>query len=203
MALEGGVNSSGIEKLAQYEAHERLHQACESKKLKKTILAYFLFTTKDDQHNKILKWLGSDLALSTMPMPLENELTDIWLRLAKIPSIYEMLGDKGFYKTDRLNPNVNHVCTPWKLSDSKVTKYRRSADMIAKDRETSDTRVVVEDDYERYRNEKILKGTVPFWVIVMLPYAHEWGHAMMNLAEPMRRPGKNSAVANIKDYWLI
>lgn len=51
------------------------------------------------------------------------------------------------------------------------------------------------------RNEKISEGTVPYWVIVMLPYAHEWGHAMMNLAEPMRRQGKNSAVANINGYW--
>jgi len=73
--------------------------------------------------------------------------------------------------------------------------------MVGEDQETSDTRVVVEDDYERYRNEKILKGTVPYWALAMLPYAHEWGHAMMNLSEPMRRPGKNSAVAHISNYW--
>lgn len=100
-----------------------------------------------------------------------------------------------------MNPFVNHIRTPWKLSDKKVQQYRRSAGMIIEDRETSDTRVVVEDDYERYRNERILKGTVPYWVLAMVPYAHEWGHAMMNLAEPMRRPGKNSAVANIRGYW--
>ena len=35
--LEGGVNCSGIEKLAQYEVHERLHRAYEDRKLKKTV----------------------------------------------------------------------------------------------------------------------------------------------------------------------
>ena len=35
----------------------------------------------------------------------------------------------------------------------------------------------------------------------MLPYAHEWGHANMNILEPMRRPGKNSVVAKRRDYW--
>ena len=53
-------------------------------------------------------------------MPSENDLPDIWLRLAKIPSLYGILGDKGFYKADRLNPNINVVRTPWKLSDDKV-----------------------------------------------------------------------------------
>ena len=200
LALEGGVNSSGVEKLAQYETHERLHRAYEEKKLKRTILAYFLYATKEDRW-KLLKWMGSDMAPPSVPMPSEDDLPVIWLRLAKIPAEYEILGDKGFYKGDRMNPFVNHIRTPWKLSDKKVQQYRRSAGMIIEDRETSDTRVVVEDDYERYRNERILKGTVPYWVLAMLPYAHEWGHAMMNLAEPMRRPGKNSAVANIRGYW--
>ena len=200
LALEGGVNSSGVEKLAQYEVHERLHQAYEEKKLKKTILAYFLYATKYDRW-KLLKWMGSDLAPHNTPMPTEDNLPDIWLRLAKIPPEYDILGDKGFYFCDRLNPWVNHVRTPWKLSDKKVQEYRRSGGMIAEDRETSFTRVVVEDDYERYRNERVLKGTVPYWVLALLPYAHEWGHASMNLGEPMRRPGKNSAVAHIKDYW--
>ena len=145
--------------------------------------------------------MGSDLAPPNVPIPTEDELPDIWLRLAKIPPEYEILGDKGFYFCDRLNPWVNHVRTPWKLSDKKVQEYRRSDGMIIEDRETSDTRVVVEDDYERYRNERVLKGTVPHWVLAMLPYAHEWGHATMNLGEPMRRPGTSSAVAHITDYW--
>lgn len=68
--------------------------------------------------------------------------------------------------------------------------------MITHDRETSDTQVVVEDDYERYRNEEILKGFVPYQVIAMLPYAHEWDHANMNLLDPVRRPGNN-----VSEYW--
>jgi len=147
-----------------------------------------------------LKWLGSDLAPPSMDMPSADELPDIWLRLAKIPVEYGVLGDKGFYRTERYYPNLNKVRTPWKLSDPQVKNYRRDATMVGEDRETSDTRAVVEDDYERYRNEKILNGTVPYWLIAMLPHAHEWGHAMMNLGEPMRRPGRNSCIANM-DYW--
>ena len=196
-ALTGGVNSSGIEKLCQLEVHERLHRAYQEKKMTKTILSYYLLETEVYRHT-VLKWLGSDLAPDNIPMPSEDELPDIWLRLAKIPEEYDVLGDKGFWKTERYYPNFS---TPWKLSDKKVQKYRRSDGMIVSDRETSDTRVVVEDDYERYRNEDILKGSVPFWQLAMLPYAHEWGHAMMNLGEPMRRPGEDSCIANIDDYW--
>lgn len=198
-ALTGGVNSSGAEKLVQLEVHERLHVAYEEKKMTKTILSYYLLEMKSDRH-KILKWLGSDLVPGHVPMPSEEDLPDIWLRLAKIPASWDVLGDKGFYKSDRCYPNLNKVRTPWKLSDKNVKQYRRSAGMIVEDRETSDTRVVVEDDYERYRNEKILKGPIQYWQLALLPYAHEWGHAMMNLSEPMRRPGEKSSIANL-DYW--
>jgi len=68
--------------------------------------------------------------------------------------------------------------------------------MIKEDRETSGTRLMIEDDYERYRNETILKGFVPYWVIALLPYAHEWGHANMNLLDPVQRSGSNK-----KAYW--
>lgn len=197
-ALEGGVNSSGVEKLVQLEVHERLHRAYEDKKMTKTILSYYLLEMKSDRH-KILKWLGSDL-VPDVHMPKEEDLPDIWLRLAKIPPDWDVLGDKGFYKSDRYYPHLNKVRTPWKLNDKKVQQYRRSAGMIVEDRETSDTRVVVEDDYERYRNEKILKGPVQYWQLALLPYAHEWGHATMNLSEPMRRPGEKSSIAN-SDYW--
>ena len=52
--LEGGVNSSGKEKAAQLEVHERLHRSYEAGKLKKTSLAYFLKFIAPDCH-RILK----------------------------------------------------------------------------------------------------------------------------------------------------
>jgi hypothetical protein len=96
-ALLRGVNSSPLEKLAQLEVHERLHRAYESKLLKKTALAYFLTAVEGDRH-KILKWMGSSLAPADVPMPAEEDLPKIWLRLAKIPPDYDGLGDKGFVK---------------------------------------------------------------------------------------------------------
>lgn len=78
MALEGGVNSSGKEKLAQYEVLERLHQAYKACKLKKTMLAYFLYVTKKDRH-KALKCAGSNLVPTEMQMPQAEELPVIWL----------------------------------------------------------------------------------------------------------------------------
>ena len=135
-ALKGGVNSSGIEKLAQYEVLERLDKSYTGERLTKTSLAFYLKMTRDDRH-KVLKYLGSKLAPEGIPMPSEDELPDIWLRLAKMPPEYAELGDKGFYQCDRLNPNVNKVKTPYKLASDEVQNYRRSAGMIGEDRETS------------------------------------------------------------------
>lgn len=199
-ALLRGVNSSGKEKLAQLEVHERLHQAYEGKRLKKTMLAFFLKTVEGDRH-KLLKWMGSSLAPRDMPMPTEDELPTIWLRLAKIPREYGGLGDKGFFKTTRLNPNMNHMRTPFKLSDDQVVEYRRGGEMIKADQETSYTRAPVEIDYSRYRNEETLHGIVPYWQLVMLPYVNEWAHANMNLLDPVRKPGSQSIAAEIDDYW--
>ena len=100
-----------------------------------------------------------------------------------------------------LNPNINHVRTPWKLSNEDVQEYKRSAGMIKEDRETSDTRVVVEDGYDRYRNETVLKGTVSYWEIALLPYANEWVHAVINLSRPIRFPGDKSCFINSDIYW--
>ena len=47
----------------------------------------------------------------------------------------------------------------------------------------------------------VLKGTVPYWVIALLPYVHEWAHASMNLQEPIRRPGPGNLVEITDDYW--
>ena len=199
-AVEGGVNSSGVEKLVQYEVHERLHLAYEGKKLKKTLLSHYLKHFEKERH-KALKWMGSELAPENVAMPSAAELPEIWLRLAKIPPVYVILGDKGFEKATRMNPNLNHVQTPYKLSDEQVVEYRKSQDMIIADRETSYTRVPVEDGYGRYRDETILKDRVPYWVIAMLPFAHEWAHANINLSDPIRKPGSSSIVAEIANYW--
>ncbi|EJK63993.1 hypothetical protein THAOC_15319 [Thalassiosira oceanica] len=199
-ALESGVNSSGLEKAAQLEVHQRLHLAYEAEKLKKTSLAYFLLFTKKDRL-RLLKWLGSSLAPASLPMPSERDLPVLPLGLAKIPPEFCVLGDKGFHKTTRLNPNLNLSKTPWKLSDEKVKDFRRGQDMITDDRATSDTRAVAENNYERFRNDVILKNKVPYWKIAMLPYAMEWGHANMNLQDPIRRPGKQSLVAGVANYW--
>ena len=146
----------------------------------------------------MLKYMGSDLAPPNMAKPSKDELPVIWLRLAKIPPGWTVLGDKGFDKATRLNPRLNKVRTPWKLADDEVKDYRRSAAMIKEDQETSYSRVPAENNYERYRNETVLKGKVPYWVIALLPYAHEWAHASMNLQEPIRRP---NLVDLAEDYW--
>jgi hypothetical protein len=198
--LEGGVNSSGLEKLCQMEVHERLDQAYTNKRLTKTALAHYLVHSRADRH-KLLKWMGSSLAPANFPMPRKEDLPDIWLRLAKIPKGWTVLADKGFDKATRYNPRLNPVRTPMKLSDDQVKDYRRSKEMIQHDQETSFTRVPAENNYERYRNETVLKGTVPYWVIALLPYVHEWAHASMNLQEPIRRPGPGNLVEITDDYW--
>mmetsp|Transcript_12414 Transcript_12414/g.21504 ORF Transcript_12414/g.21504 Transcript_12414/m.21504 type:complete len:107 (-) Transcript_12414:92-412(-) len=106
--------------------------------MKKTMLAYYLKFFRDDRH-KALKWMGSTLIPDSTQMPSVDQLPKIWNQLAKIPATYEGLGNKGFEKATRLNPNLNHIRTPWKLSDADIVDYRRDADMIKEDRATSDT----------------------------------------------------------------
>ena len=166
--------------------------------MKKTSLAYYLHVTADKRH-KILKWMGSDLAPHDTVCPTAEELPEIWLRLAKIPSKYGILGDKGFDKATRFNPRLNKVRTPWLLSN--VKDYRRSTEMVSMDLETSDTRSLAEGNFSRYKTEDLLKATVPYWEIAMLPYVHEWGHANMNIMTPYRKPGKQGAVGD--RYWNV
>ena len=199
-AILRGVNFSGIEKLAQLEVHERLHRAYERKDLKKTTLAYFLKFMEKDRHT-ILKWLGSSLVPDDVPMPQKEDLPKIWLRLAKIPPDYDGLGDKGFEKTTRMNPNMNTMRTPFKLSNDQAIEYRRGAGMISADRETSYSRAPAEINYGRYRNDETLQPVVPYWQLAMLPYANEWAHADMNLLDPIRKPGERSIVAEVDDYY--
>lgn len=105
-----------------------------------------------------------------MSHPKLEDLPKLPLRLAKISPEYEELGGNGFDETTRMNPNLNRVRTPHKLSGEEVEKYRRSSAMITEDRGTSYTYVPAEDNCERYRNDLILKERVPYWNIDLLPY---------------------------------
>ena len=73
-------------------------------------------------------------------------------------------------------------------------------EMILQDKETLYTCDPAEDNFERYRNDLMLKDRVTYWNIVMLPYTHEWGHANVNLLEPVHRPGSSSMIADVEGY---
>ena len=44
-----------------------------------------------------------------------------------------------------------------------------------------------------------LRDTVPYENLNVVPYMLEWGHAMMNLGNPLRKPGKDSRLPF--NYW--
>ena len=141
-ALEDGINSSGIEKLGQLKALERLH------------LSFFLLATKMDWH-KLITWMGSDLMSDDFPVPQLGELPKVMNGLAKIPQYFIVLGDKGFHKTSLFYPNLNVCETPFKLSDCK--SYRKSAEMISADRPKASVCSTVEGSFAQYKIVDLLR----------------------------------------------
>lgn len=130
----------------------------------------------------------------------DADVPQIALRLAKIPPGWELLGDKGFEKTDRFFPFMNAVRTPLVLR-SRDTKQYRTVELAGEDGKKSlcTLRYTSEVGFSRVTILDGLKDVIPYRNLSILQHMHHWGHAMINLKMPLRRPGRNSVVG--RDYW--
>lgn len=77
--------------------------------------------------------------------------------------------------------------------------YRRTPWHIRKDRPLCSARFSSETHFFRVDDQDIMKDTIPYWCIPVLPHAHAFAHGEANLCMPFRKPGKNSIVGD--DYW--
>jgi len=196
-ALRWGVNSSGLEKLKQMEAQERLHRSYESGAIKKCMLSYHLLVTKMDRM-KLLRFFGSDLA-DGEAAPAAEDLPKIALRLAKVPAGMSLLCDKGFERDSRHYPKFNRILTPMLLRKMKYAGYRFSKGQVRLNREKCKLRYSSEVAFSSALREEGLVDVIPYGLIYILPHIHSWGHAVINLKHPSKPYGRDKVVGN--DYF--
>jgi hypothetical protein len=195
-ALSLSPQNDPEELLQQLELLERLHRLYVSKDLMKCILSAYLYMTKEFRW-ELLSFLGSTLVPDGHTVDQNKPPPDVYLRLAKIPEKGEGLGDKGFEKIERFLIYFNRVRTPRVLRSRKVKQYHE-LEMVPK-RAICTGRYVGEVDFSRLLNVAGLQDVIPYDNIKLIPYMLEWGHAEMNLALPLRKPGKDSGLP--ADYW--
>lgn len=196
-ALSLSPQNSPEEFLQQLELHERLDQLYESNDLTKCMLSAYLFMTRDFRW-ALLHYMGSSKTPAdyvqdeTLPPP------EVYLRLYKIPPNREGLGDKGFDKIERFLPYFNRVQTPRPLRNRKVKQYD-VLELLDK-RSICTTRYISEVPFARLVKMVGLRDIVPYKNLCQVPYMLEWGHAEMNLGNPIRKPGRSSGLPD--DYWV-
>jgi hypothetical protein len=186
-ALLSGPQSSALELLRQLECHERLHKLYTSGTLSSCLLSFYLETVKEDRW-ALLDWLGS----SETPDDVKGTTTEppkVPLRLNKIPIGRQILGDKGFDGLDRAFPNVNPVPTPLLLRTRKVKQYSPSEVFGSEgNRALCRLRYTSGVAFARATVARSRQDVIHYSNIKVLQHLHSWGHAMMNLAQPLRRP---------------
>ena len=173
---------------------ERLHCLCEKNFLKKCMLSACLLITKDHRR-KALKFIG-------LPCPVEIDFEPkdliVWLRSAKTPVCGEGLADEGFENCDRCFAHLNRVRCP-RVLRSRDVKQHDVAELITKGNYCK-LRHTSEVAFSFFECVDAVKDFVPQENISALPFALEWGHAHINLQQPLRKPGKNSGLAST--YWV-
>lgn len=194
-ALAKSPQGSPEEFLQQLEVHERLHRLYESRELTKCLLSAYLHMTKEFRW-ECLSYMGSEMTPANYERVCEDP-PDVFLRLHKITPKGEGLADKAFEKCERLFPYFNRIRCPRKLRFRKVKQYH-TLELIDK-RSICTGRYIVEVPFSRLLAVAGLRDVVPYENIRIVPYMLEWGHAQMNLAMPLRKPGRDCGLP--VDYW--
>jgi hypothetical protein len=185
-ALESGPQSGPLELLLQLELHERLYRLYEKETLSPCLLSFYVDTMKEYRWT-LLDWLGSDLTpQSHYGMTVVPPVVPI--RLHKIPVGREVLGDKGFDGCDRFHPNMNPIRTPLLLRTRKIKQYLRE-EITGKgcNRGICRLRYTSEVAFSRVTKTDGLKDVIRYANIPVLQHIHSWGHAMINLDNPLRQ----------------
>ena len=181
--------------LQQLELHEHLHRAYENKMLSKNVLSAYLHMTQD--HRRVLlTWMGSSLFAGNAT-PETHDVPAIPLRLHKIPGDRHVLGDKGFRASHGDYPNANVVHTPETMNNLPLYQYHEAEGERKK--QLCSLRWISEGVNTRLIKLDALKDKITYNNLSIQPYAIEWGHALINLGRPFRRPGVNCGLPT--NYW--
>jgi len=167
--------------LRHYELHERLHRTYKAGDLNPCLLSFYL-DFFPDKRRRILQHLGSSLfaedAVATRPLPR------LFPRLAKLPSSWAVLADKGFCKDSVYLPNRNTFITPIRLEARE--QYTKGE--IAYGRRVKKNRYTCETVFSRVTDVSILRDSIGRGKMRHLNDACSWAHGRANLQQPLLKP---------------
>ena len=171
--LDYGPNKDNKTKLRQLLRLEYFHNLFETHVLDACSLSYYLYHTKEVR-DAMLRRLGVDT----------TELPTLYTRLAKLPSGYLVLADRGFAHDAPKYPNLNGQVTPHFKGERK--QFQRGE--IEVDRGACTLRYTSEVIFKHMFNEQTLKDSVPFGLFSILSDCWDWAHAASNSNAPLRKP---------------
>ena len=128
-----------------------------------------------------LSYEHTDLFLARVS---EKRLVELWgPRLKKCPAGWVMLSDRGFAGTARYYPNFNAQLTPKFLSG----RLQFSTSEVSDDWRICKLRYTCEVAFSRVTNEAGLKDVITAPFFKLLNAMNNWGHANVNLLQPLQR----------------
>ena len=176
----GGPDATVQVKKEQLELHNRLHDLYTYGKLWPYLLSFYLHESTPYRSN-LLKYFANpedailltDFATSICPS-----------RLAKFPTGWIILADRGFSKDAYLYPNMNRHITPTFLAhQSQFTSGE-----ISRDRVICEHRYTCEVVFSRFNDVMCLRDVVPYQFNNIMTDAVHWGFAHNNLQQPLKNP---------------
>ena len=112
----------------------------------------------------------------------EKKLVELWgPRLKKCPPGYSMLSDRGFAGTAHYYPNFNAQITPKFLAG----RLQFTSAEVGSDQRICKLRYTCEVAFSRVTNEAGLQDVIPYHFFSILNAMNHWGHANVNLHEPL------------------
>jgi hypothetical protein len=170
-AIQGGPDMNASRKIKQLKRHDRLDVLYRTGKIALCHFSFYLAETRMLRAKLLSELLGEVNSVSQLPM-----------RLLKVPAGTTVLADRGFAEDAILYPNLNSHITPAFLKGQ--TQFE--LDQVMSDKCIKELRYTSEVLYARVTCTKLLKDSVSFNRLHMLDPALRWGLGSANLCSPLR-----------------
>ena len=183
--LIGNVNKSIESKLKQLQHHRRLHMKFRGGSLRKNIMSFYLDSTRK-YRNDLINFIQSLQKAIKNGSKHPNKPFIVPSRLGKIPKGWKILADRGFAKDGILYPFLNEILFPHFIDK----RQQFEAEEITIDRKICELRYTCEVCFSRVTNISALRGVIPYRLFQYVPHMINWGHANINLGQPLQKPKK-------------
>ena len=187
--LKEGPNMCATTKIKQLKYFDRLYNAYMEKKLKPSVMAYYLHITKE-YRKKILKQLQAEVAAGIdehVPDTTGLEEVDLKARLGKFPGGWFIIGDKGFICTGIHYPEAVKALCPAILYDSDNKQYTEDQNELREKlyslRYTSESSFSTFENRFRFTRDNIERSQFAF-VEAAIAMVHGDNNIQVVLREP-------------------